>query len=53
LFLKTYQNKEPDFASGLKRHNKIWIEIANEMKEAKYNVTAAQCQNKMSTEKNI
>jgi len=57
LFLETYRNKEPDFALGLKRHNKIWMEIANEMKEAKYNVTAAQCQNKMSglkrTYKNI
>ncbi|XP_029672379.1 uncharacterized protein LOC115241010 [Formica exsecta] len=57
LFLETYRDNEPDFASGLKRNNKIWVEIANEMKNAKYNVTAAQCQNKMSglkrTYKNI
>lgn len=57
LFLDIYRNKDPEFASGLKRHNKIWTDIANEMKEASYNVTAAQCQNKMSglkrTYKNI
>ncbi|XP_011859015.1 PREDICTED: uncharacterized protein LOC105556529 [Vollenhovia emeryi] len=57
LFLDIYRNKEPEFASGLKRHNKIWADIANELKEANYNVTAAQCQNKMSglkrTYKNI
>ncbi|XP_028048045.1 uncharacterized protein LOC105834690 [Monomorium pharaonis] len=57
LFLEIYRNKESEFASGLKRHNKIWTEIASEMKEAKYNITAAQCHNKMSglkrTYKNI
>lgn len=57
LFLEIYRNKEPDFASGLKRHNKIWLEIAKEMETAKYTVTATQCQNKMSglkrTYKNI
>lgn len=57
LFLEIYRNKEPEFNSGLKRHNKIWLDIANEMKEAKYDVTATQCQNKMSglrrTYKNI
>ncbi|KMQ86384.1 hypothetical protein RF55_14639 [Lasius niger] len=57
LFLETYRDKESDFSSGLKRNNKIWMEIADEMKKAKYNVTAAQCQNKMSglkrTYKNI
>ncbi|KAL6421665.1 hypothetical protein ACFW04_014480 [Cataglyphis niger] len=57
LFLETYRDKESDFASVLKHNNKIWMEIATEMKKAKYNVTAAQCQNKMSglkrTYKNI
>lgn len=57
LFLETYRDKESDFSSGLKHNNKIWMEIADEMKKAKYNVTAAQCQNKMSglkrTYKNI
>ncbi|EFN87712.1 hypothetical protein EAI_12063, partial [Harpegnathos saltator] len=36
---------------------KIWMDIASEMNKAKYNVTAIQCQNKMSglkrTYKNI
>ncbi|KYN06010.1 hypothetical protein ALC62_03051 [Cyphomyrmex costatus] len=57
LFLEIYRNKEPTFALGLKRHNKIWLEIAEEMKTSNYNVTAVQCQNKMSglkrTYKNI
>ncbi|KYQ50963.1 hypothetical protein ALC60_09944, partial [Trachymyrmex zeteki] len=57
LFLEIYRNKEPTFALGLKRYNKIWLEIANEMKMANYNVTVVQCQNKMSglkrTYKNI
>ncbi|XP_039311757.1 uncharacterized protein LOC105196436 isoform X2 [Solenopsis invicta] len=57
LFLETYREKESEFALGLKRHNKIWLEIANEMKKANYNVNATQCQNKMSglkrTYKNI
>ncbi|XP_072750743.1 uncharacterized protein [Anoplolepis gracilipes] len=56
LLLDIYRNKESEFA-GLKRHNKIWNEISNEMKEANYNVTGTQCQNKMSglkrTYKNI
>ncbi|XP_025162159.1 uncharacterized protein LOC105183233 [Harpegnathos saltator] len=38
-------------------HNKIWVDIASEMNKATYNVTAIQCQNKMSglkrTYKNI
>ncbi|XP_071576434.1 uncharacterized protein [Temnothorax nylanderi] len=56
LLLEIYRNKESEFA-GLKRHNKIWNEISNEMKEGNYNVTGTQCQNKMSglkrTYKNI
>lgn len=36
LLLDIYQNKELEFAS-LKRHNKIWNKISNEMKEANYN----------------
>ncbi|EFN84476.1 hypothetical protein EAI_13166, partial [Harpegnathos saltator] len=57
LLLEIYRNKKSDFVSGLIRHNKIWMDIASEMNKAKYNVTAIQCQNKMSglkrTYKNI
>lgn len=46
LFLELYRTKEPEFS--MKRHTKIWEEIASDMRKANYNVSATQCQNKMS-----
>ncbi|XP_018309798.1 uncharacterized protein [Mycetomoellerius zeteki] len=59
LLLEMYREREEDFSTGLKRSNKIWTEIAAEMKEANssYEVTGQQCASKMSglkrTYKNI
>ncbi|KYQ50667.1 hypothetical protein ALC60_10246 [Trachymyrmex zeteki] len=59
LLLEMYREREEDFSIGLKRSNKIWTEIAAEMKEANssYEVIGQQCASKMSglkrTYKNI
>lgn len=34
LLLELYREREEVFSTGLKRNNKIWIEIAAKMKEA-------------------
>lgn len=49
LLLELYRERE-DFSTGLKRSNKIWNEIAAEMRKANssYNVTGQQCVSKMS-----
>ncbi|TGZ54499.1 Uncharacterized protein DBV15_10072 [Temnothorax longispinosus] len=46
---KLYRERENDFITGLKRHNKIWSEIASELKKLNYNVSGVQAQNKMSS----
>lgn len=49
LFLELYREREHEFTTGLKRHNKLWSEIASELKNSNYNVSAVQVQNKMSS----
>jgi len=49
LFLELYREKEHEFTAGLKRHNKLWSEIASELHNSSYNVSAVQVQNKMSS----
>lgn len=49
LFLELYREREQEFIVGLKRHNKIWAEIALELRNYNYNVSAVQVQNKMSS----
>lgn len=49
LFLELYCEREHEFTIGLKRHNKLWSEIASELKNFNYNVSAVQVQNKMSS----
>jgi len=49
LFLELYREKEHEFTTGLKRHNKLWTEIASELHNSSYNVSAVQVQNKMSS----
>lgn len=49
LFLELYRERENEFTTGLKRHNKLWFEIASEMKNSNYNVSGVQVQNKMSS----
>jgi len=49
LFLELYRERENEFTTGLKRHNKLWSEIASEMKNSNYNVSGVQVQNKMSS----
>ncbi|XP_071574631.1 uncharacterized protein [Temnothorax nylanderi] len=49
LFLELYRERENDFITGLKRHNKLWSEIASELKNLNYNVSGVQAQNKMSS----
>lgn len=49
LFLDLYREREQEFTTGLKRHNKIWNEIACELQNSNYNVSAVQVQNKMSS----
>ncbi|XP_018392750.1 PREDICTED: uncharacterized protein LOC108771848 [Cyphomyrmex costatus] len=48
LLLEMYREREEDFSTGLKRSNKIWTEIAAEMKEANslYKVTGPQSKKK-------
>ncbi|XP_029158022.1 uncharacterized protein LOC114930420 [Nylanderia fulva] len=59
LLLDMYREREEDFSNGLKRSNKIWAEIAAQMKNfnPEYEVTSNQCATKMSglkrTYKNI
>lgn len=59
LLLELYREREEDFSNGIKRANKIWTEIAIEMKKAnpKYEVTSQQCTTKLAglkrTYKNI
>lgn len=48
-FLKLYRKREHEFIAGLKRHNKLWSEIASELRSSNYNVSAVQVQNKMSS----
>ncbi|XP_011170490.1 trihelix transcription factor GTL1 [Solenopsis invicta] len=49
LFLELYREQEHEFTTGLKRHNKIWSEIATELQNSNYNVSKIQVQNKMSS----
>lgn len=49
LFLELYREREHEFTTGLKRHNKIWSEIAFELQNSNYNVSSVQVQNKMSS----
>jgi len=49
LFLELYREKKHEFTAGLKRHNKLWSEIASELHNWSYNVSAVQVQNKMSS----
>lgn len=49
LFLELYRERENEFSCGLKRHNKVWSEIASELKKSNYNVSGVQVQNKMSS----
>lgn len=42
LFLELYRERELEFISGLKRHNKLWSEIASELQNSNYNVSAVQ-----------
>lgn len=49
LFLEIYREKEHEFTAGIKRHDKLWSEIAFELQEANYNVSGLQVQNKMSS----
>jgi len=49
LFLKLYREREDEFTAGLKRHSKLWSEIASELHNLNYNVSAVQVQNKMSS----
>lgn len=49
LFLELYREREHEFTTGLKRHNKIWFEIAFELQNSNYNVSSVQVQNKMSS----
>lgn len=48
LFLELYREREQEFTTGMKRHNKLWSEIASELKNSNYNVSPVQVQNKMS-----
>lgn len=48
LFLELYHEREHEFA-GLKRHNKIWSEIASELQKSNYDISGVQVQNKMSS----
>lgn len=48
LFLELYREREQEFTSGLKRHNKLWSEIASELQKSNYNVSGVQVRNKMS-----
>jgi len=48
LFIELYREREHEFA-GLKRHNKIWSEIASELQKSNYNISGVQVQNKMSS----
>lgn len=50
LFLELlYRERENEFSSGLKRHNKLWNEIAIELQKLNYKVSGIQVQNKMSS----
>lgn len=49
LFLELYREREHEFTAGLKRHNKLWSEIASELKNSNYTVSAVRVQNKMSS----
>ncbi|XP_036143317.1 glutamic acid-rich protein-like [Monomorium pharaonis] len=49
LFFELYRERQQEFTVGLKRHNKIWAEIASELQNSNYNVSAVQVQNKMSS----
>lgn len=48
LFLELYREREHAFTSGLKRHSKLWSEIASDLQKSNYNVSGVQTQNKMS-----
>lgn len=48
LFLELYRERKHEFA-GLKRHNKIWSEIASELQKSNYDISGVQVQNKMSS----
>lgn len=48
LLLELYREREHEFTTGLKCHNKLWSEIVCELKNSNYNVSAVQVQNKMS-----
>lgn len=51
LFLELYRERDHEFNAGLKRHNKLWSEIAIELQKLNYNVSGVQVQNKMSSMK--
>lgn len=41
LFLEIYREREHEFTAGLKRHNKLWAEIASKLQKSNYNVSCS------------
>lgn len=50
LLLEKYEERMNEFSSGIKRHSKIWENIANNMNKVDSNITISgpQCQSKMN-----
>lgn len=50
LLLEKYEEREEEFQSGTKRHQKIWNSIAADMQKInlKYIMTGQQCQSKLN-----
>lgn len=50
LLLNKYEEREGEFVTGVKRHNKIWEAIADDMRKmnSEYTMTGPQCQSKLN-----
>lgn len=50
LLLEKYEEREKEFTGGIKRHNKIWETIADEIRtiNIEYTVSGSQCQSKFN-----
>lgn len=50
LLLDKYEERQEKFFTGIKRHNKIWKVIANDMRKmnSAYTMTGPQCQSKLN-----
>lgn len=51
LLLEKYEEREKEFTGGIKRHNKIWETIADEIRtiNIQYTVSGSQCQSKFNS----